>query len=395
MNAPGAEAPSPLRVEIVRNIRDAEQVWRACEHTCVLTPYQRFDWIHDFVTAGGECGGEAMVAILHDEDGVAALLPLIVEERRLGIRRARIMASCISNSDWMIVRPDAAPKLTRRVLVRALADISRTGIGFDILALSHQPRSWGGIPNPLLAFTHGPSPSNLYFAAMPTAPGSVLDSGVSRKQRKNLRRGMAGLAEMHGSVRLERVSTEAELDRVHQTFLAQRGARFAAMGVDNIFADAAFIAFFRGLALKGLDDERPALAFHALYAGERIVATCCGAFAGDHYSKYMNSITVGPEARYSLTGILMAYLVDALRARGITSMDMGIGDFDYKADWTAEQPVFDSVIPVSPAGWLAAPGLVLARRAKRAIKQNERLWALAQSVRLHTYRARQWRRGTA
>ena len=59
---------------------------------------------------------------------------------------------------------------------------------------------------------------------------------------------------------------------------------------------------------------------------------------------------------------------------------MGLGDFDYKTDWTHRRPVFDIVLPVSALGHGAAPLLRGARAAKRKIKQTPSLWKLARTA---------------
>ena len=43
-------------------------------------------------------------------------------------------------------------------------------------------------------------------------------------------------------------------------------------------------------------------------------------------------------------GILIAELMDALTVTGVTTFDMGLGDFDYKTEWTEAEPVFNSLI---------------------------------------------------
>jgi CelD/BcsL family acetyltransferase involved in cellulose biosynthesis len=87
-------------------------------------------------------------------------------------------------------------------------------------------------------------------------------------------------------------------------------------------------------------------------------------------------------------GVLMVHLIDELTAEGVTSLDLGLGDFAYKRDWTQPQPVFDSVVPLTLRGRIAAPAAVALGRAKRTIKQNERLWDMARRVRQAGYRAR-------
>jgi CelD/BcsL family acetyltransferase involved in cellulose biosynthesis len=84
-------------------------------------------------------------------------------------------------------------------------------------------------------------------------------------------------------------------------------------------------------------------------------------------------------------GILMGDMMDDLIASGVTSFDMGTGDFAYKSDWTKPQNVFDAAIAVSRLGALALPVLDLAVSTKRAIKQNPRAWALARRVKKLRY----------
>lgn len=79
-------------------------------------------------------------------------------------------------------------------------------------------------------------------------------------------------------------------------------------------------------------------------------------------------------------GVTLSLLVDQLRADGITGFDMGLGDFEYKTDWTHRQPVLDIVLPVSALGHVGAPLLRGARRAKRTIKQTPSLWKLARAA---------------
>ena len=59
---------------------------------------------------------------------------------------------------------------------------------------------------------------------------------------------------------------------------------------------------------------------------------------------------------------VMRYLFEQLRADGIVSLDMGLGDFDYKLDWTDRTVVYDAVIPLTLKGRLGAAAILAARR---------------------------------
>ncbi|HTN63765.1 MAG TPA: GNAT family N-acetyltransferase, partial [Devosia sp.] len=351
-----------------------------------LTPYQRFDWMQGLY-ANGLDRGQLAIAVLGPPNRPIALLPLVIV-RGHGLRQAHLVGSAYANSDWLLFDPASASRLTGPVLQRFFAEIALQAGGVDMLRLRQLPAQWDGHANPLLALRHQAAPNNLYSAEIGAVPLPFIDHGISSKLRSNLRRGRGRLEEQFGPVSVRRITDTAALDAVHKAFLAQRGERFAAMGIDNIFATPEMVGFFQGLATIGLGQARPALAAHGLYAGTDILATSFGSMAGRHYSQYINSTSGGPASKYSLMGILMAAMMDDLIASGITGFDMGTGDFAYKTDWSAPQTVFDSTIAVSRRGRLALPVLDGLVRVKRAIKQNPRAWALAQRVKKLRYRVR-------
>ena len=367
-----ARDAEPLRVEVFETLEAAEPVWRAFEETAVMTAYQRFDWIRTFVATHGIGKGRLAIAALFDGSQPIALLPLVVTAR-LGVRSARLIGWGIGNADWMMLDRAALTRLDREALDRFFAEIARR-TDADLLALHSQPEAWGGVANPLLVFPHQPSPDHFYGAKLGT-------ERLNAKRIRNIERGKRRLEETLGPVRLVRAATPEAIVAVHAEFLRQRGLRFREMGIAKVFAAPWFADFFRAAAREGLTQGRPVMALHSLYAGETIVATSCGCYCGTHFSQYINSTTDGPAAKYSLMGILMLELVAELRRNGVEDLDMGLGDFDYKLDWTDKHTAWDAVIPLSLRGRVASAALLGARRVKRAIKQNDRLWTFVRTVR--------------
>lgn len=361
-----------LRYEVFDTLPAAEPTWRALEACAVFTPYQRFDWVAALLAARPLGKERLAIIVVRDGNRPVALLPLVVKSGFL-VRTARIVGWDIGNGDWMGIDPAFAKKLDRPVLDRMLADIARL-TGADLLALHSQPESWNDLANPLLALPHQPAPDHFYA-------GPLGIEHLNAKRIRNIERGRRRIEEAIGPVRLVRADTPEAIDTVHAEFLRQRGIRFREMGVANIFAEDWWQRFFKTAARDGVGQHRPVLALHALYAGDQIIATSWGSYCGDHYSQYINSTTDGPAAKYSLMGILLFQLVEELRDEGITSIDMGLGDFEYKLDWTEQQVVHDSVIALTMAGTISGAVLQGLRAAKRGIKQNPMLWRMATRVR--------------
>lgn len=374
-------------VRLYDRLEDAEGDWRAVEAAAVLTPYQRYDWVKAVLAAGLDPARRIAIAVVRSGECPIGVLPLAIE-RHFGVTQARLIGTSIANGDWFPCEPAIAAGLTPDQTMALLRDIARAAGGIDLVRFYNQPARWQGVPNPLLPLSSSPAPNNLYFADIPSSARPYIDHNLSAKRRSNIKRGVRRLEESFGKVALRRAETADELDRQHQAFLAQRAERFAEMGVENIFASREFVRFFKTLAVAGFGELRPALAFHALYAGDQIVATSIGTYQGTHYSQYINSTASGPAAKVSLTGVLLAELLDELVGAGITSIDMGAGDFEYKTEWTAPQPLFHSLIALTALGRQIGPLLASGSALKRLIKQTPALWDAAQATRRAAYRMR-------
>lgn len=371
-------------LEIFESLAAAEQVWRAFEAQGRLTPYQRFDWLDQLRTAGADCTGRVAIVTISAKGRVVALLPLTLR-RHWPVTSAQFLGTDQANADWIVIAPDFAPSAeTLRELFRAMA---RKLGGIDLLMIRNQPEQWGGTPNPVLQLPHQPAASNLYFTEIGGAAVPYIESRVSARRRGNLRRGWRRIEETIGPVRVVRVSDSATLERVHAEFLTQRRERFAEMGLENIFETPLFRSFFRHAAEAGFDEKQPVFVAHALMAGDEIVATTWGTVCGRHYSLYINSTTSGPASRYSLMGMLIAELMDLLLAEGIETFDLGLGDFDYKKEWSEPLAVYNSFIPLSWRGVIVAKGLAGRTALKRFIKQTPAVWKFVGQVRRGLFRA--------
>lgn len=357
------------------SIASAQSAWRKLEAEGVCTPYQRLGWVEAYLASGFAPPRPISVMEILAGDKPIAVFPFEIT-RRFGVRIAQIIGMEISNGDAPLFDRDHARLLTPDALHQWFAQLPADLVNFHCVA----PRI-GPDANPLAALGGSVAPDHFYINDIEAGAAPFFEQSLPHKRRSNIRRSFRRLGETFGPVRLHRAQTEAEVDAVLAVFLDQRERRFAKMGVENVFAQPAFRRFFRTLAVEGLGHKRPSISFDALYAGDRIVATSVGTYGPHHYSQYINSTESGDASRYSLMGVTLSLLVDELRADDVTSLDMGLGDFDYKADWTHKQEVYDIVLPISLAGRAAAPAIRGARSLKRRIKQTPALWNAARAVR--------------
>ena len=122
---------------------------------------------------------------------------------------------------------------------------------------------------------------------------------------------------------------------------------------------------------------------HALVAGERIAAAFGAVGTGRRLSGVMVSYDGAPEVAAATPGeSLLIEVVNAARARGFATFDLGVGESRYKSELCeVEEPLHDTAFGVTLPGRVAARLWLAARAVMREIKRRPALFAKAQGLR--------------
>src|ERR1700749_1386844 len=122
------------RVDLVRDIVEAETVWRQLETGQLATPYQRFDLLAAWQAEVGQREGALpFIVSAHDADGrPLVLLPLTLRMRN-GIRIASFMGGKHTNFNMALWDMDFAREATAADLDAFLSAL-RTKDVVDVLA---------------------------------------------------------------------------------------------------------------------------------------------------------------------------------------------------------------------------------------------------------------------
>src|SRR5207302_8169902 len=131
-----------------------------------------------------------------------------------------------------------------------------------------------------------------------------------------------------------------------------------------------------------LPDGRPLIEIHALEAGGEVLALFGCLIDSYRCSSMFNTYTFGQNARQSPGLILLGHMINECGARGVHSFDIGVGRAHYKSFFCREpEPLFDTFLPLTVPGRLAAAALAAAFSVKRSVKQNRLLWGAVQLLR--------------
>ena len=373
----------PIRiasVDIIHDLGAAEAIWRACENPHVsYTPYQRFDFLAAWLRQVGEREGLApFIVVAYDGDRRPLLLMPLVTKTVFGMRCASFMGGKHATFNMALYEKDFAANATSAdlaTLVSALSNQSRA----DVLALHQQPLRWRDLPNPMALLPRQPSANDCPLLTMaPEAAPTSLVSSSFRRRLKSKERKLQTLAGYRYHVARE----NADIHRLLDWFFRVKPLRMAEQKLPNVFAEPGIEAFIRAACLTPLEGGGRIIDIHALECDEEVIAIFAGVADGHRFSMMFNTYTMSGNAKYSPGLILMRDIIDHYARQDYRALDLGIGSDGYKRMFCKDdEPIFDSFVPLSLRGRMAASAMSAVNRAKRQVKRNPALLEIAQNLR--------------
>jgi CelD/BcsL family acetyltransferase involved in cellulose biosynthesis len=374
--AAGASARSEAiaRLQIYRDFTAVEALWREFEKSADLTPYQRYDYLHLWQQhIGAKEGVAPLIVVAFDEnDAPLCLLPL-GKFARSPFPVACYLAGKHANYNFGIWRRGVS--FSHQYTTQLLEAIHAAEPDLAVLELHNQPYSWHGAENPFCAFPHQPSPSTGYRLKLGASGEAVLARQLTTSYRGRIRGKEKKLAKLPGYRYFVAASME-EIARCMDAFFAQKREYMAAMKIPNPFDEPEVEAFLRAAA------QTRVLEIHALECDREVLALYAGVVDEKRISTLISSYTTSENSRWSPGIITISHIVANVADRGLETMDLGVGEAEYKFIYCDEkEELFDSFIPLSKAGHIIVPLLRAQANLKRFVKSTPALWRAAKTVR--------------
>ncbi len=376
---PGADARI-ARVEVFHDMAPAEGPWRALEATGSLaTPYQKYDFLKLWQRHVGSAAGMTPLVVVGFNGAGAPLFVWPFGCRRVaGLRVAGFLGGKHANFNMGVWRRDLAETIKAEDLRAVLQELAGHA---DLLRLESQPLTWNGRTNPFALLPHLRSANYGFSGALIPDYEALLRAHTNSATRKKMRKKERALAG-YGAVQFTQAQSEADARRLLDVFFKQKSARMRALGIPDAFAPASVRRFIEAAASERLPEGAPLIELYALSVGDIVVATFGGTVGGGRFCGMFNSIIKDRYAAESPGEQLLARLVQHCCERGLATFDLGIGQSHYKTLFCPDaEPLFDSHLPLSPAGRLLATGYVFAARCKRMVKETSLLWRLVRLTR--------------
>ncbi len=372
-----SKASRIAHVDIVTDLGEAETVWRAFEQSGHLfTPYQRFDLLSPWQRLVGEReGARPFIVITRDaEHRPLLLLPLSLRQNH-GMRTACFMGGKHTTFNMGLWNAEFAAQAVAADLNALLAPLREH---VDVLSLTQQPLRWHDQQNPFALLPRQSAINGCPVLMM--EPGGPPASRISNSLRRRLKSKEKKLQVLAG-YRYHLATTDADVTRLLDWFFRVKPARMAEQKLPDVFAEPGVEQFIRS-ACQSPRGEGRVIDIHALECDDEVIAIFAGVGDGRRCSMMFNTYTMSEHARYSPGLILMRYIIDRYGDRGYRALDLGIGSDDYKRMFCKDDDdIFDSFIPLTSRGKLAAMAMSSLNHGKRLVKQNQVLFDLARRLR--------------
>jgi CelD/BcsL family acetyltransferase involved in cellulose biosynthesis len=381
-----AEAPAWSKagridsIDIFRDLSQAEAIWRDLEvERNFSTPYQRYDFLDPWQRGVGEREGLLpFIVVAYDaEHRPLLLLPLALGLKH-GVRTAAFMGGKHSTFNMALWDRDFAVEATGADL-DALMSAIRERSEADVLALARQPLRWRDVPNPMALLPNQPSANDCpLMTIVSEEPPTARISSSFRRRLKGKERKLQALS----GYRYHVANTAADVKRILDWFFQIKPLRMAEQKLPNVFAEPGVDDFIRGACMAPLASGGHVIDIHALECDDEVIAIFAGVADGHRFSMMFNTYTMSENSRYSPGLILMRNIVDHYTELGYRALDLGIGSDGYKRLFCKDdEPIFDSFIPLTLRGKIAASAMSGINRAKHLVKHNQTLFHMAQKLR--------------
>ena len=371
-------------VEILPDLVQTEAIWRGLEGPQHFsTPFQRFDFLAPWQRKVGERKGLLpFIVVAYDADRRPLLLMPLALCQKYGIRFACFMGGKHPTFNMALWDGDFAAKATPgdlHALISAIRKQSRA----DVLALTQQPMSWRDAPNPMALLPSQASANDCPL--MTIAPGAPPEALIDRSLRRELKAKERKLQKLRG-YRYHVASGHTEIKRLLDWFFRIKPLRMAKQKLPNAFAESGIEDFLHA-ACMALASGGHVIDIHAIECDEEVIAIFAGVSDGQRFSTMFNTYTMSGNSRHSPGLILLRNIIDHYAERGYRAFDLGVGTDDYKKLFCkSDEPIFDSFIPLSARGKVAAGAMSGIHRAKRLVKHNQALLHIAQRLRTALHR---------
>lgn len=370
----------PITIAVDSDLARMRDEWRTLQRDGWTSVYQTHEWCQTWQTHVGEDW---------------SVTPCLVSGRdSRGALRFLLPLGIYSNKGAKVIRWLSHPVATYGLGVFDLAFLDETGGSLehcwddicralppaDAIWLENMPASLDGRRHPLAGAFEFDDANCSYRLDLQNDFDALYARLRPAKSRSRARKRDQKLAEA-GDLRFALPGTAKETAKVLNDMFDQQSRRLAEAGIHGVFDDASR-QFVHGLAQLPDEPDVPRLMPYELSLDQRTVAVKLGIAFNDTFWAMVSSVDPTGIERLSPGEHALRRTIEACCRIGFARIDMAAGDTGYKQAWASEVVTLHTIsrsLNLRGVVWRQSTAALAA--GKKAIKNSETLWPLAQKLR--------------
>lgn len=333
------------------SFQELKAKWMEFEESSIGTPYQSYNWLNSWMEHVGS--KQDVVPLLvegHIKGKTVFILPLMLQQY-FGLTVCKWLGGKEQNINTGLFDQEFISQ-NSGFIQNVFDEITKYNSNISIFYLDKLPSCLSGVKNPMLALYKPREHSNKLFTNIMGDDYKLWEcSQRSRYSRSRMNRQWNKIVVNYGELSVEPIRDKHQIRNILNIFLKQRDEGLKTRKVPNPFSDNNIISFLQ-TAAENNENSTNGLQIHTLNSNGIIHAVHLGFFENSQYSGFANSFNLDSE-KFSPGNLLQREILKIAHEYGIRKIDFGLGDTPYKYSWTNPVTLYDIVLPVKPAGFVA------------------------------------------
>jgi CelD/BcsL family acetyltransferase involved in cellulose biosynthesis len=322
-----------ITVSVHEHLADIADIWVDFQRDAASTLYQSFQWCkawNDTVALLKRCSARIVVG-RNSACQVVFILPLQIRSS-YGLKILECYGYPDTNYSYGLFQRRFLPTAAEWFEDNLTGILQQVG-DYDALCIQDMPENMEGFPHPLRSLFNLTAPNLSYAMKLQPDFQHLYASKRSANTRKSIRKRDARL-QAQGEVYFGLPQSGQDTKQVLQTMFEQKAERMAEDGVHNVFSPSSQ-NFVQLLAAERFDGT-PLLLPFVLKIDGKVQAVMLGGQFNGAYWPFISSFGKGDIQKHSPGDFVLRNAIEACCGLGMTKLDFGIGESDYKKPWADE-----------------------------------------------------------
>lgn len=322
--------PQNIKLCLVQDLAQVEDVWRKFQETAWHTPFQDYDWVKSWYSHHIEQTNTRPVVVLgYANDELVFILPLAVEQH-CGIHRLSWLASEINDYNCPLITLEFLSHMTKSMAKKVWLEIARLDKSIDVFHLVKQPEKLAGFANPFAARGGSKSSCDSHMLTL-KRDWKLLHSELrSVKFRRSVRQKKNRLKRA-GKLTFRSVRKPAERASALNTILGWKSDQLEKTSDRNPFACPTLRHTIKSVAKTGT--KTGSLRIYGLYLNGEMIAGIIVFVGGRTFSLFTTAYDPDAMPSCSPGTVLLVKSLELSARAGMHTYDFLAGDEAYKLSW--------------------------------------------------------------